>query len=57
MSITEKPMFLRKLVGHQRSVVSLVEHEGYVFSFDSAGLGRIWQSKNFHFYKVRKRRG
>lgn len=52
MSVTEKPMFLRKLVGHRRSVVSLIEYGDFVFSFDSAGLARIWKSKNYQFYKV-----
>lgn len=52
MMLTPKPMFLRKLVGHKRSVVALVEHGDFVFSFDSYGLVRIWKSKNFQFYKV-----
>eukprot|EP01126_Amoeba_proteus_P048139 TRINITY_DN5549_c2_g1_i1.p1 TRINITY_DN5549_c2_g1~~TRINITY_DN5549_c2_g1_i1.p1 ORF type:complete len:407 (-),score=76.81 TRINITY_DN5549_c2_g1_i1:663-1883(-) len=45
------PLFLRKLVGHRRSVYALIRYQNFIFSFDSTGLCRIWDSVNYHFVK------
>eukprot|EP01126_Amoeba_proteus_P021035 TRINITY_DN2133_c0_g2_i16.p1 TRINITY_DN2133_c0_g2~~TRINITY_DN2133_c0_g2_i16.p1 ORF type:complete len:839 (-),score=155.35 TRINITY_DN2133_c0_g2_i16:123-2486(-) len=45
------PLFLRKLVGHRRSVFALLRYEKYIFSFDAKGLCCVWDSITYHFVK------
>eukprot|EP01127_Copromyxa_protea_P013537 TRINITY_DN3665_c0_g3_i2.p1 TRINITY_DN3665_c0_g3~~TRINITY_DN3665_c0_g3_i2.p1 ORF type:complete len:1154 (-),score=276.80 TRINITY_DN3665_c0_g3_i2:120-3581(-) len=48
----KSPIFLRKLVGHTRTVFALIKYKNeFLFSFDGNGLCRIWDAVNYQFVK------
>lgn len=53
MAKANSPLFLRKLVGHTRTVFSLIKYRNdFILSFDGNGLCRIWDSVNYQFIKA-----